>query len=228
MRDEHIDFYRGIAFINMAIFHLLFNLKNFNLIELNVFTNEYAIIWRGYIVSSYLLFVGISLVLVKRKYTDRSIFSFSLRQLFLASLLVSFATYIVFPQQWIYFGILHFIFFAKIISSFFVNKAFLSLLISISIFITFYFIGSWNPFMYYYGKGILPSITLDMVNILPWLGVVFLGIFLGHYPLYKYLPVFNIKPIMWLGKHSLSMYLFHQAMLFPLVFAIYWLKSNLF
>jgi len=228
MRDKHIDFYRGLAFINMVAFHFLFNLQNFRFIEFDIFTNKYTMIWRGYITASYLLCMGISLVLVKRRYKQRSIFSFSLRQLIVASLLVSIATYVVFPNEWIYFGILHFVLFAKLFSRYFVDKPFSSLLISIAVFVAFYFIGSWNPFMAYYGKGILPLITLDMVNILPWLGVVFLGIFLGHYPFYKYLPMFDIKPILWMGQHSLSLYLLHQAILFPIVFGAFWIKNSFF
>jgi uncharacterized membrane protein len=220
MRDNHIDFYRGIAFINMAIFHFIFNLQLFGIINFNIFTNEYTTIWRGAIVFIFLICVGITMVLVKKRFKDRKFFTFSINNLFLSSILISLVTYIIFPNQWIYFGILHFIFFAKIVTSFFVNRAFTSLVLAISIFVLFYFIGSYNVFIPLYKIGVLSWHTLDIIYIIPWLGVVFLGIFLGHFPFYKYLPVFEIKSILWLGKHSLSMYLVHQAILFPLVFVI--------
>ena len=226
MRDHHIDLYRGIAFIQMAIYHLLFNLYSFNFTTLNLFTNSYAIIWRGFIIGTFLVCAGVSLVLLYKKAPNdfiRRAFKSS-KYLLLSALLVSFATYLIFPHYWIYFGILHFMLLAKLFALFFVPHPRLSLFVGISIIIAFFIIGSWNPFMPYYGVGILPLETLDMVNILPWLGVFFIGIFLGHYRLYKHLPYYPIKSILWMGKYPLFLYLAHQAVLFPLVYLMWFLS----
>jgi uncharacterized membrane protein len=220
MRDKQIDFYRGIAFVNMILFHFIFNLQIFGLIDFDVFTNEYTVVWRGFIIGIFLLCVGISMVVVQIRFKDKKFFSYSLNHLFLASLLVSIVSYIIFPGAWIYFGILHFILFAKFITYFFVNRPFVSLIIAIFISILYFIYGSINVFIPLYYEGGLPHSTMDIIYIVPWLSMVFYGIFLGHFPFYKYLPSGDIKPIIWLGKHSLSMYLLHQAILFPLVFAL--------
>ena len=227
LRDHHIDFYRGLAFINMAIYHLLFNLKFFNIIALDVFTNPYTIIWRGFIIGTFLICAGVSLVLLYYKIEKKGLLQKSfigIRNLALSALLVTIATYILFPQTYIYFGILHFILMAKLIGIVALRLGgMINLLVGVGILIAFFSIGSWNPFMPYYGVGIIPLETLDMVNTVPWLGLFFIGLFLGHYPFYKYLPCFNISIIMWMGRKPLLLYLVHQALLFPLVYLIYWI-----
>ena len=228
LRDHHIDFYRGFAFVNMAVYHLLFNLKTFHLIELNVFTNPYTIIWRGFIIGTFLICAGVSIVLlyhkVKNSIGEGGLWLRvlpSLRTLSLAAILVSVATYVVFPQTYIYFGILHFILVAKILALITLRGGgFINLLIGVGILVAFFVIGSWNPFIPYYGSGFIPHETLDMVNVLPWLGVFFIGLFLGFYPFYKYLPCFNLSWLLWLGRKPLMLYLAHQTILFPLVYLL--------
>ena len=225
-RDEHIDFYRGLAFINMAVFHFVFNLQLLQVIDFNIFTNPYTIAWRGYIVTSFLLFVGVSLAISQSKQT---ILSKTNTKLLLASLAVSVATYIAYPSAWIYFGILHFILFAKIVAFPFAKKAYVSLIFGFIILLLFTQIGSWNPFQPFYGQYFIPKYTFDMVNIVPWLGVVFVGIFLGHFPYYKKLPILTDNRwgagISWCGQNALLLYLTHQTALFPMAYFVKFLQG---
>ena len=210
----------------MAVFHFVFDLQLLQAIDFNIFTNPYTIVWRGYIVTSFLLFVGVSLAISQSKAT---IFSKTNAKLLLASLAVSVATYFTYPSAWIYFGILHFILFAKIATFPVAKKAYASLIFGFVIFLLFAQIGSWNPFQPFYGQYFIPKYTFDMVNIVPWLGVVFVGIFLGHFPYYKKLPILRGSrlsgSIGWCGKNALVLYLTHQIILFPLAYLVKFLQG---
>jgi len=69
--------------------------------------------------------------------------------------------------------------------------------------------------------------TEDYVPLFPWMGVLFLGIALGHLlvrsdfraiaPLAR-LP----RGLAWLGRHSLAVYLLHQ----PVLFGVLWLATR--
>ena len=219
IRDEHIDFYKALAFINMFLYHFVFNLQNFKLIDYNIFTDSFGILWRVFIIGTFLITMGASMVISSKTVKKPKIYyKNSTFQLFIASIFVSIFSYIVFPNDWIYFGILHFILFCKIFLKYFVNKTYLSLFLGCFILIAFFIFGSWNPFMQVYGLGFIPSRTQDIVNFLPWLAFVFFGFFLGNKPLYRLLPYKNTKYFSWISNKSLILYILHQAILFPLVY----------
>lgn len=221
-RDKHLDFYKNIAFINMALYHFIFNLQNFNLINYNIFTDIYGIIWRAFILGTFLICVGISLVIVNNNPTSRKkpFYKKSTFLLFIASFLVTLGSYFIFPDSWIFFGVIHFIFVSKILLIPFVNRAKLSLVLGVSIILGYLYFGAYNPFLSFYGVGILPIKTLDMINIVPWVGIVLIGIFLGHYPFYKKLPFSHNRSLNIISKNSLLFYLLHQIILFPIVWFI--------
>ena len=68
--------------------------------------------------------------------------------------------------------------------------------------------------------------TSDYFPLLPFLGFFLLGGWLGRV-LYRnkvsLLPGFRCKPLEWIGRHSLPIYLFHQPILTGLLFLIYYL-----
>ena len=68
--------------------------------------------------------------------------------------------------------------------------------------------------------------TSDYFPLLPFLGFFLLGGWLGRV-LYRekisLLPGFRCKPLEWIGRHSLPIYLLHQPILTGLLFLIYYL-----
>ena len=68
--------------------------------------------------------------------------------------------------------------------------------------------------------------TSDYFPLLPFLGFFLLGGWLGRV-LYRektsLLPSFRCKPLEWIGRHSLPIYLLHQPILTGLLFLIYYL-----
>jgi len=74
-------------------------------------------------------------------------------------------------------------------------------------------------------------ITEDYVPILPWLGVMLIGLRVGLLALRspeKVLlttqPATALKPIGWLGRHSLAVYMLHQ----PILLGLLWTYGAIF
>jgi len=70
-------------------------------------------------------------------------------------------------------------------------------------------------------------VTEDYVPLFPWMGVLFLGIALGHLLVRTdFRAIMSLAPLprwlAFLGRHSLAIYLLHQ----PLLFALLWLATS--
>ena len=111
MRLEFLDTIRGIAFILMFIFHIFLALDLFSKYNYNINSSVLYII--GLIARTlFILLLGVSLYLsyinsknekdYKKKQLKRSL------QLLTAGIYVTIITYIVVPDKYVVFGILHF------------------------------------------------------------------------------------------------------------------------
>ncbi len=222
-RLHYLDVTRGIAIICMVIYHLCFDLDNFNYLQLDMDTNLF---WRGFravIISLFLTTMGMSLALTHAK--GICWHCLKKRTLFLgaAAILVSIASYFQFPESWIYFGILHFILFASWLGLLFLAKPWLSLITAIAILMG-YFSGWLHtealfsllqqplqlPFYY----------TEDLVTVFPWFALVLIGMFLvtkGWHVYPQLQPNIISKKVGFLGRHSLLIYMIHQPILFGII-----------
>ncbi len=224
-RVKGLDIFRGWALLLMIIYHFNYDLSYFQVMKIDLNSSSFFLPFRYTIISMFLLSMGISLSLVHRK----SILWRKLKKriflLSLASISVTIATYIVFPNSWIYFGILHFILLASIVALPFLNYPKIALLFAILI-----FIGSATETLTVHPifnllQPILhlpPVHTQDVISIFPWFGVVLLGTVIAYYDLHQ--KVFNQKifnnsslvnrVLKFMGQHSLLIYLIHQLILF--------------
>ena len=208
---------RASAIILMVVFHFIWDLKFFGYISTDIPNGP---VWReirALIVSMFLFAVGVSLVysyknnLSIRRLVRRFI------KLVIAAVLVSISTMFTTPENWVYFGILHFIALATVLLVWFVNKPLLSLILSIGILachLTLKIPGNW-PFSYFEQQ--LPSYTVDLVTPIPWLAMPLLGIWAAHQTYFKdenngFLP--TNRTALSLSKNSLIIYLVHQPLLF--------------
>lgn len=220
-RSSSLDLYRGLAVLLMIIFHFCWDLREFDYIDYSL-RDPFWVNFRSIIISLFMTAVGWSTYISCRNgYQWSSIFKRQFK-LFLAAAGISLATYIAAPQNWIFFGILHFIFLASWLVLPVARRPWLSLLIGLTLLSAYFTIESINQFSlhtYLTQTFGLPQRTLDIVNIFPWVGVVFLGPILGHFKLHKIqLPTYiNSRVIVFLGKHALPVYLCHQLILFSLV-----------
>jgi len=186
--------------------------------------------FRAVILFLFLTAVGWSTYLSQQKSTDRrdNIRSFLLRQrkLLIASIGISLTTYMAFPNQWIYFGILHFIFLVSFIHFPFASYPTVSATIGVIIGFLYYatdlllFPNAYDFIIESLGA---PKNTLDIIYPFPWVACVFMGPIFGKYISHNALikPLYSVRILAWLGRHALNVYLLHQIILYSLISAIY-------
>ena len=212
---------RGIAIIMMIAFHFIYDLNSFGFSDIPLFTHWAGIAWRCLIVFLFLSAVGISLVIAHSKGIKFKKFLKRLLYLGIAALFVSAGTYVMFPDGWVYFGILHLIWFSTIIAISFVNLPKTSLLIAALILIGAIFDQPNLSFISYLLEPYLPFGSVDYYPLFPWLSFVFIGIYLGHNPYYQKIFIFRLNWLEVIGKHALIIYLTHQIVLFSVVSLAY-------
>ncbi len=242
-RFWEIDFLRGSAVIMMILFHFLFDLSFFGIYPLNIFSG-FLWIFPRIIASIFIFLVGVSLYLsytraeksgiyMKEKdyfykYLRRGIWIFSL------GLIITVATWIFVRADFIIFGILHFIGLAIVLQYPFlkynwrfkyINLIFGLIFITAGLYLAL-FTFNFNGLLW---LGFVPQNlqTLDYFPLLPWLGVMSLGIFAGSVFYKNYNRNFKIPDISqlspiklfsFLGKHSLLIYFIHQPLLLLLLY----------
>jgi len=222
-----IDIFRGWAILLMVIFHFSYDIYYFKIIDFQIQTNTFFIWFRFLIVSMFLVAVGISLQLAHQQKINWS--SLKKRALYLgiASLLVSISSYIIFPNSWIYFGILHFILIASFVVLPLLNHPYLSLTFAVTSFIAFHL----NILNMHWLFNLLvsplhlpPRISVDVVRFVPWISFVLIGISMGslgwHQKIFN-THFFNKRDkindfFSFLGQHSLLIYMVHQPLLFAM------------
>ena len=235
-RFLELDATRGIAILCMVIYHAVFDYTFFIQKILDVNSGIVLVIGRTAAVL-FLLLVGISLTIqyYKLLHNQNSNHSsiFMKRGLFIfgIGLGITLITGILFPQYIIWFGILHLIGASIILSIPLVKHKNISGILGGIILLTgayFYItLSSGNAFI----TKLIPILpaqiqTFDYFPLFPWIGIVWIGIFLGHY-LYpngkQLLQIKKENPVLnffgFLGKYSLAIYLIHQPILVGIVLA---------
>ncbi len=228
-RFWEVDFSRGIAIILMIIYNWSFALR-----YLNIFSFDgwfYWFVFPRLIAIMFLFIAGISLVLshggakknVNSKHILRGLKIFSL------GILITLVTWLLFPQDFIVFGILHLIGASIILAIPLLKYKKLSLLLgALFIAIGFALQNFRFDFAWLVWLGFIPQNfqSLDYFPILPWFGVVLLGLYFGNLFYQKGKRNFRIrdisqysavKIICLAGRNSLIIYLTHQPALIAIL-----------
>jgi len=223
-RIDGLDIFRGFAILAMVLYHFTYDLNYFRIISLDMNHTPTILLIRYTIMSIFLLSVGMSLALAHKGAIRWSAMRKRVLQLGSASLIVTITTYFVFPSSWIYFGILHFILVASLITVMLLKfpKVTLGLTLIILIGSVTHLLNMHALYALLQVPLALPSHTEDLVPLFPWLAVVFIGTLLVHYNLHEKiftLPIFNVKfrinkLLKKMGQNSLLIYLIHQGILF--------------
>lgn len=242
-RYGRIDTLRAVAMLWMTVFHFCFDLDHFGLIDQDFHRDPFWTVQRTAIVSLFLFTTGLSQAVALHQGQGWPRFWRRWAQVAGAALLVSAGSWWMFPQTFIYFGVLHGIAVMLIVAR---------------------LTAGWGPWLWWLGAGAIalkwlaplvmgawPALavlnqpgfntlgfinqlpaTEDYVPLLPWLGVVWWGMAAGQW-------VMNNRPA-WLlgtpaapapgpkwglavlGRWSLSYYLVHQPVLIGLVGAAVW------
>lgn len=216
-----LDTYRGIAIVLMVIFHFTYDLHYFHFIDLDTTRSALFRGFRIVIVSMFLSAAGMSFYLVYRDGFHRAKYLKRLAVMGAASLAVTAVSLVLFPQTWIYFGVLHFLFVASAIAPLFARIPMRSLLIGIAVIAAFRLdYVSMHPLFEWLAPLLhLPMYhTEDLVPLIPWFGVVAIGI--GVMAILQRLKPFDLREtvVARAGRHSLAIYLLHQPLLFALLY----------
>jgi len=244
-RFIEIDVWRSLAVIAMIVFHIYYLDDYFSTGKIHMYSGFWLYLAR-FVQWSFLLLVGISLQLSfqKNKLQGKSKVQFIKKNYFRAFIvllgggLVTLTTWYFFPQQYIYFGILHFIAFSIFFLSLIANYPWICLALSILVYLESTAISQivltakWTSVFGFY----VPNIqSLDLFVIFPWLSIPAIGVFVGslfykdfqrRFKLPKFIEQSKTLAVLSLpGKRSLIMYLLHIPIISVGLFLWYWLVS---
>ena len=220
-----IDCIRGCAILAMMAYHFGFdlNMQGYIVQDLN-----HSIVWqiaRSLILGTFLFVAGFSMALAAQQSLKKRLIR--LTRIAFCAVLVSVVSLFMFPDSWIFFGVLHFLVVATVIC--WVVMPYKKLLMVLAVAITVIGILYQSqvfdqPAMQWLGMMTHKPITEDYVPIFPWLGVMMMGIILGQWALTRVqlwplacTPNVVLSPVQWLGRHSLAVYMLHQPILLGLL-----------
>ncbi len=231
-----IDALRGAALIGMIVYHAGWNLDTFQFTELGVTSAPGWIGFAKLIAGSFLMLAGVSLVLADAAGHGANLKLRRIGIVAVAAVLVTIATYFIFPDTFVYFGILHQIALASLLAwpllrlnwIIVVGLALAIVLINQTVAVEF----ADTRWLAWIGISRLVPPANDYVPIVPWFAVVLLGIPLGRAILrqawLQNLLAANprwLVPLGWMGRYSLIIYLIHQPILFGIASAAYYLTQ---
>lgn len=232
-RIPWIDELRGLAILAMIVHHIAFNLiyfLNLPIPWLSAFMDSFG--FHALQTLFVAVFLGLSGICC---HLTRHPFKRALR-VFLGALAVTIVTYIFYPEETIWFGVLHCL--AVLMALFALLKKqlirvprFWGVLISAILFFVFFRLGEgqllwWTLPKSLFRGGILtplglasPSFqSLDYVPLLPHMFLFSLGIFAGNGVLPQ--GKRHSRILAFCGRHSLLIYLLHQPVIFGLFFGL--------
>ncbi len=222
-----IDTLRGAALVLMFIYHFAFDLRFYRVIAADFEHDPFWLGFRALIVASFMTLVGVSLVLANGAGATPAHFWRRIGVIAACAGAASVGSWIMFPQTYIYFGILHAIAVASIVAAPFVRHPLVALTIATVVIVAGIAFThpafdaralSWIGFVTH------KPATEDYVPLAPWAGFVFAGIAVAHaLAAAHWRPVARLarapRPLRWLGRHSLLVYMVHQ----PILLGFLWL-----
>ena len=249
-RFDRLDALRGLAMVWMTVFHFCFDLSYLQLWPQDFYNNPWWLWQRTAIVSLFLLCAGLGQAVASSQQVPLARFLQRWSRVAACAALVSLGSYFVFPQSFIYFGVLH-------------GMAVMLLMLRLvgrqrlAYLATFALACLVLPVLYRHYSQDLPAqwvgllnhkafsvlglvtakpITEDYVPLLPWFGVMLLGYVGGLHLLRN--PISQLgrhlrqparqpvaKALAWLGRHSLPYYMLHQLVLLgTLSLLAHWLR----
>jgi uncharacterized membrane protein len=222
MRIVAIDALRGAAIVAMIAYHIAFDLNWFGVFTADFNREPLWLTLRVLIVSSFLLLVGIGLVLAQRAGTTPARFWRRIALIVFCAVLVSAASYVVFPRSFVTFGMLHCIALSSILAWPLVRFPWAALvigLVAIALGVQVQIPAFDNAWLNWVGLMTHKPATEDYVPLLPWFGVVCIGVMLGHFLVQRdFSPLRRIGDasptwLTWAGRHSLLIYMVHQPVI---------------
>ena len=228
IRYWEVDAARGVAILMMVVYHFVFDLYAFGGYDVDAVTGFWAR-FADATASLFLFLVGVSLAISSRrggggfrKYLLRGLRIFGYGMLLTA-------VFLVFGMGIVAFGILHLIGVSIVLSYPFLKFRLVNLVLGVVIFAAGLYLQAGDPTgsAWLLPFGVVPE-GLSMPDyrpLLPWFGVVLIGIFFGNVVygderrptgLPAAAPM-AARPLLPLGRNSLAIYLVHQPVMVVLL-----------
>lgn len=239
-----LDALRGVAILMMVSFHFCFDLTYWQLANWDLLADPRWIAWRNVIVALFLWLVGAGLVLGQA--TTAARFWRRWGQVAGSAVLISLVSWFMFAERFIYFGVLHFIAVAQCLGRWGLGVGAgrrpggILVLACICLLAGNLEFAAMNPrWLNWLGLAASKPLTEDYVPLLPWLGVVLLGMaaVLFWQSARRQVPPITLTDgcgqlsikkndglhgLAWLGRHSLAIYLLHQPLLMGVL--VFWVS----
>ena len=241
-RFDSLDALRGLALVWMALFHLCFDLNHFGFWRQDFYNDPFWTSQRTCILSLFLFCAGLGQAVALHQGQSWSRFWRRWGKVAGCAVLVSAGSWLMYPQTFIYFGVLHGIALMLVVTR--LTGAWgqwLWLLGTLAIAAKFLaaqmLAGSvWEgqlngPGLNWLGLITRKPVTEDYVPVLPWLGVMWWGMAAGEWVLRTQAamlarPIWRpLQPLAALGRWSLSFYVAHQPVMIGLLMLVATLRS---
>jgi uncharacterized membrane protein len=240
-----IDTLRGLAMVWMTVFHFCFDLQQFGYLRANFYADPLWTWQRVAIVSLFVFCAGFSQAVAVQQAQPWARFWKRWRQIAFCALLVSAGSYAMYPQSFIYFGILHGVALMLILVRFSAHWGrwlWLAGAVTLAmplIAIHAHSTVSGAEFLnekWFNWLGLISRkpVTEDYAPLFPWLGVMWWGMAAGQWCLKlrpKWLNTTETglfaaasRPLALLGRWNLSYYMLHQPVMIGALMLLAWLR----
>jgi uncharacterized membrane protein len=233
LRWDMLDVARGFAIAAMIVYHFSWDLGFLGLIGTNIVAEPGWQWFARSIAGSFLVLVGIGLTFAHGAGFRPLPFLRRIAKVGGAALAITAVTYVIFPESYIFFGILHAIAVGSVLAvPFLWAPPPLTALASIACLAApWLFTGPEldHPLLDWLGLGWFPPRTNDYVPVFPWFGLVLVGILLGKAlstrPELAGLARWRAtdpltRALAFAGRKSLPIYLLHQPIMLGLLFGV--------
>ncbi len=244
LRIPALDFLRGCLILMMLGYHFFWDLGYFGYINFSSVVSGKGLLVAQCIGASFIFLSGISISLLFSSISFNGyVFLLKLIKILGIAAIISLTTWLINPQSFIYFGILHLLSLCYLLAFF--TLQFQTKFVVYIILTTLYLVHTFelkfdiSPFWSWVGITKEIPLSNDFYPLIPWGIYFFIGIVFSDF-LLKKIKTLNIenwlnnpdqltlklKIILWAGRKSLLIYICHQPLFFSLFLSFNALMSN--